>query len=72
MAALVACLAGASAHNNEVIFDTDSHKIGIDNGCSACISHKIDDFMGNLKDSNKIIKGFGRTRTKTLKCGTLV
>ena len=72
MTALMACPAGVSGYNNHVHFDTDSYKIGIDNRCSACILHKIGDFVGNLVDSNKSIRGFGGTRTKTLKYGTLL
>ena len=56
MTALVACPAGVSGYHNHVYFDTDSYKIGIDNRCSACILHKIGDFVGNLMDSNKSIK----------------
>ena len=40
-------------------FDTDSKPIGIDNRCTACISHDINDFVGKLHDSDRTIKGFG-------------
>ena len=59
----------ASAHN--ITFDTDSRPIGIDNRCTACISHKVEDFTGPLIDTNRNIKGFGGTRTSNLKLGTL-
>ena len=52
-------------------FDTDSVDIGVDNRCSGCISHKIDDFEGPLTDTNRVIKGFGGTKTHNVKVGTL-
>ena len=59
----------ASAHT--INFDTDSQPIGVDNRCTACISHIADDFEGPLHDSNRKIKGFGGTHTTNLKTGTL-
>ena len=61
----------ANRYNNRVIFDTDSYPIGIDNRCSGCISHKIEDFVGPLVDSARTIKGFGGSRTTNVKIGTL-
>ena len=58
-----------TAHS--ITFDTDSRPIGIDNRCTACISHKVEDFTGPLMDTNRKIKGFGGTRTSNLKLGTL-
>ena len=52
-------------------FDTDSVPIGIDNRCSACILHVAEDFVGQLRDSSKVIKGFGGTKTTNVKVGTL-
>jgi hypothetical protein len=44
------------AHENktecEVIFDTNSKPVGIDNHASAYISGNIDDFDGELKETN--------------------
>ena len=63
--------ASASIHQSAQ-FDTDSKPIGIDNRCSACISHEITDFIGPLKDSNRIIKGFGGIRhSSNIMMGTL-
>jgi hypothetical protein len=45
----------------EVIFDTDSKPVGIDNCASAYISGDIDDFDGKLEETNRVIKGFGGT-----------
>ena len=59
----------ASAHT--VHFDTDAQPIGVDNRCTACISHMAEDFQGPLHDSNRRIKGFGGTHTTNLKTGTL-
>jgi hypothetical protein len=40
-------------------FDTDSSTVGIDNRCSGCISHINEDFVGELKKTDRVIKGFG-------------
>ncbi|KAI2497134.1 hypothetical protein MHU86_17395 [Fragilaria crotonensis] len=52
-------------------FDTDSGLVGIDNRCSACISHEPSDFDGPLEKSNRVVKGFGGSRTTNIKVGTL-
>ena len=55
----VACPAKQNATKERIIkFDTDAKQIGVDNGCSACISPYIEDFIGPLEDKNKTIKGF--------------
>ena len=53
------------------LFDSDSAPVGIDNRCSACISHRTEDFIGTLTDTNRCIKGFGGAITKAVKKGTL-
>ena len=53
-------------------FDVDSSSIGIDNRCSACISHLPEDFVGPLKDSDRTIKGFAGSKTTGVKVGTLL
>ena len=54
-----------------VLFDSDAKAIGIDNRCSACISHDLNDFVGPVVKSNKTIRGFGgRTKMKVYK-GTI-
>lgn len=55
----------------ETCFDTDSSDIGIDNRCSACISHVESDFEGPLVHCNRVVKGFGGSRTRNVKMGTL-
>ena len=53
-------------------FDTDSEMVGIDNRCSACISHDIKDFIGPLKESKRTIKGFGGIKhTSNIMEGTI-
>lgn len=51
--------------------DSDSYPIGIDNRCSACISCEIQDFVGEVYETKVTIKGFGGTRTKSVKKGTI-
>ena len=60
-----------AVRENCVRFDTDSAPIGIDNRCTGCISHKIEDFVGPLIDSNRSIKGFGGSRVEHIKIGTI-
>ena len=55
-----------------VAFDTDSASVGVDNRCSGCISHVKTDFVGPLAPSNRIIKGFGGSRTVNVQVGTLL
>ena len=52
-------------------FDTDSGEVGIDNRASGCFSHMINDFVGPMRDCNKVVKGFGGSRTSNVKMGTL-
>ena len=63
--------AKANMKTNSVRFDTDSSPVGIDNRCTGCISHVAEDFVGQLRDSDKSIKGFGGSRTSQIKIGTL-
>ena len=51
-------------------FDTNSDQIGIDNRCSACISHVAEDF-DFLEDTNWVIKGIGGHQIHNIKKGTL-
>ena len=48
----------SSKHENVVTFDTDSGPVGIDNRCTACISHVIQDFEEPPKLTNRVITGF--------------
>lgn len=57
---------------NMACFDTDSGSIGVDNRCSACISHQIADFEGQVKKVNRAIKGFGGERVLNVYMGTII
>ena len=59
------------SQQQQVRFDTDSEPIGIDNRCTGCISHRIEDFDGPLIDSGRAIKGFGGTKTMNVQIGTI-
>ena len=54
------------------VFDTDSNAIGIDNRCSACLSHDIDDFVGPVTNTNRRIKGFGGETLLNVYIGTII
>ena len=57
-------------HNTK--FDIDSKTIGIDNRCSACISHDIKDFIPNsIKRTNKQRVGFGGVKHNNIEEGTI-
>ena len=53
----LAALGGTAAM--QASFDTDSSPIRIDNCCSACLSNKIEDFVGPLRPSSRCIQGIG-------------
>lgn len=55
----------------KTFFDTDAEQIGIDNRCSACISHRIEDFIGNPIPTKRSIKGFGGARVANIMSGTI-
>ena len=52
-----------TVRSNITRFDTDSDPIGVDNRCSACISHIPEDFVGDLISSSRTIKGFADSKT---------
>ena len=68
---MVMVLSVPTASQNHASFDTDSSPVGVDNRCSGCISHKVTDFIGELVECNRTIKGSGSTRTKNIKMGTI-
>ena len=60
-------------NNKGVTFDIDSQDIGIDNRCSACISHDKNDFLQEtIKKTNKQIVGFGGMRHGNISQGTII
>jgi len=58
--------------DNATPFDTDSKLTGVDNRCSACMSHDVDDFEGPVIPTNWTIKGFAGSRTANVSTGTIV
>ena len=70
LVAIAMATSHANAHHT-MWHDTDSGPIGIDNRCTACISHVVQDFEGPLVDVEKSIRGFGGSRTTGVKKGTL-
>jgi hypothetical protein len=52
-------------------FETDSETIGIDNRCSGCISHVRDNFVGELRQTDQVVKGFAGTKTTNVRVGML-
>ena len=67
----VMVFAATAKETNITNFDTDSAMIGIDNRASGCFSHVSTDFVGPMRECNKLVKGFGGTHTSNLKIGTL-
>jgi hypothetical protein len=53
-----------------VYFDTDSAPVGIDNRCSACMSHIKEDF-GKLTKTRQAIQGYGGVEVYDVYKGTL-
>ena len=53
--------ATSSAHTTRKVqpWDSDSGLIGIDNRCLVYMSHDPTDFMGDLQECKRIVKGFG-------------
>ena len=68
---VLAMAATPPAGTSQVPFDTDSAPVGIDNRCSACISHCIEDFIDTPRQSNRVIKGFGGTKISRVQTGTI-
>ena len=70
-AASIISMSSTTRFHHTVRVDSDSESIGIDNRATACISHKIDDFVGELYDTNRVILGYNGSRTTNIKTGTL-
>ena len=64
-------MSSTTRYHHVVAMDNDAEAIGIDNGASACISHQVDDFIGDPHDSNRVIVGYNGSKTRNLKTGTL-
>ena len=50
---------------------TDSEMIGINNRATACISHRTEDFIGDLVPTNRTIIGYNGSKTTGITMGTL-
>ena len=59
-------------NDNVFYMDTDSATIGIDNICTLGISHIVEDFVGELRESRRKIRGFGGVIQPKIKTGTLL
>ena len=53
MAAVSMQAEGADSFEHQMTFDTDSSPIRVDNRCTGCISHQIEDFEGPLIDTGR-------------------
>ena len=64
----------SSTPRNDNVFhmDTDSSTIGIDKRCNLCILHVSEDFVGELIESRRKIRGFGGVIQPKTKTGTLL
>lgn len=72
MSAIMAMQARTAVATERVAqFDTDAEWIGVDNRCTGCISHIKSDFVGPLKQSQRVVKGFGGSTVTNVKIGTL-
>ena len=71
LATSVIAIMSATKHQNTCMFDTDSVTIGIDNRASGCISYEPTDFIGPLRECNRVIKGYNGAVTTNIKTGTL-
>ena len=67
----IAMSAEAGQIADRIIFDTDSEPIGIDNRCTATMSHRIEDFISELVPTDKIVKGFAGSQTGNVMRGTI-
>ena len=72
MSAILAMQARTAVASERIAqFDTDTEWIGVDNRCTGCISHVKSDFVGPLKQSQRVVQGFGGTKVTNIKIGTL-
>ena len=68
----IAMSATAQGMSSSLRFDTDSGPLGIDSRCTACISHRTEDFIGVPQETNKVIKGVGGARLSNVMTGTIL
>lgn len=70
-AASLICMTSAPLFHHVAANDKDSQSIGVDNRASVCISHKLEDFIGEMHDTNRVIIGYNGSKTSNLKTGTI-
>ena len=71
LACTVISMPATTRYHHVTRIDTDSETIGIDNRATACISHKADDFIGELVPTNRTIIGYNGSKTTGIKKGTI-
>lgn len=70
--AAIAMSASAAQTATTTRFDTDSGPIGVDNRCTACISHRIEDCVDVPQATNRVIKGVGGAKLSNVMTGTII
>lgn len=65
MALVVVMRISMSNKAHDITFDTDTHTIGVDKRCTACILQVATDFIGELRKCKKTIKVFGEPKPVT-------
>ena len=72
MAAVAMSAQEKTNFDHKISFDKDSVPIGVDNRCTDCISHRIEEFEGPMVNSGQQIKDSGGTKTANVQMGTIV
>ena len=65
------CMNATTIYHNFRLMEPDAESTGIDNRASACISHCIGDFIGDMVETNRTIIGYNNSKTSNLLMGTL-
>lgn len=71
LAMSLVCMSTTTRYHTGIPTGVDSESIGIDNRATACISHQASDFVGTLRDTNRVIVGYNGSRTTNIKVGTI-
>lgn len=58
-------------YDPDISFDSDSRLIGVDNRCSACITHVREDIPGKIVPSNRTIQAFTEKHIHNVYTGTI-
>ena len=65
------CMNATTVYHNFRPIEPDDESIGIGNRASACISHCIYDFIGDMVETNRAIIGYNNSKTNNLLMGPL-